>query len=102
MSSTNEPQQLFVHNDKGKLWGPITLATLELLLDNGLIDGRIQLSLDGVNFVFPGRFPELRDSVPHELWGEGAPPPGAAAPAPITAPAAPAATIQLGAGPTAP
>lgn len=68
-----EPQQLFVRNDRGRRWGPITAPTLELLLENGLIEGRIQISLDGENFTWPGRLPDIRDYVPHALWGEGAP-----------------------------
>ncbi len=67
----SEPQQVFVRNDKGRLWGPITPQTLELLLDNGLVEGRIQLSTDGVNFAFPGRFEDLREFVPPNLWGDG-------------------------------
>jgi tetratricopeptide (TPR) repeat protein len=89
-----EPQQVFVRNDRGRRWGPITPATLELLLENGLIEGRIQISIDGENFTWPGRLPEIRDFVPRALWGEGAPAPAMAAPAiaPLHAesPAAPA------------
>ena len=31
---SGEPLQVFVRNDKGTLWGPLTLATVELLIDN--------------------------------------------------------------------
>ena len=65
-----EVRQYFVRNDKGTLWGPLTLQTIELLLDNGVIQGRVQVSEDGLHFAFPGRFPHLRDAFPRELWGE--------------------------------
>ncbi|MBL8954971.1 MAG: DnaJ domain-containing protein [Myxococcaceae bacterium] len=65
-----QPLQIFVRNDKGKVWGPLAPATVELLIDNGAIDGRVQLSLDGNNYVFPGRLPNIRQCVPKQLWGE--------------------------------
>ncbi len=64
-----EPRQFWVRSDKGKVWGPLTYATLELLVANGLIDGKLQASRDGIRFAFPGQFPELRDAFPRELWG---------------------------------
>jgi curved DNA-binding protein CbpA len=76
-----EPQQIFVRNIKGGRWGPLTPQDLERLLQAGEIPGAIQVSFDGVNFAFPGRFPQLRAHVPPELWGPGlqrdagAPPP---------------------------
>src|SRR5918996_1038424 len=75
-----EPQQVFVRNDRGRRWGPIAPATLEILLENGLIEGRIQISVDGENFTWPGRVPEIRDYVPHALWGDGVPAPATVAP----------------------
>ena len=80
----SDPLQIWVRNDKGRIWGPLMPATLELLFDNSLIPGKVQVSLDGSNFVYPVRLPEVRDSVPPELWGEGGPeavPQRAAAPA---------------------
>ncbi|MFL5350762.1 MAG: DnaJ domain-containing protein [Hyalangium sp.] len=65
-----EVRQYFVRNDKGTLWGPLTLTTIELLIDNGVIQGRVQVSEDGLHFAFPGRFPHLRDAFPRELWGD--------------------------------
>jgi tetratricopeptide (TPR) repeat protein len=65
-----EVQQYFVRNDKGTIWGPLTLPTIELLIENGVIQGRLQVSEDGLNFAFPGRFPHLRDAFPRELWGD--------------------------------
>src|SRR3954468_21663383 len=65
-----QPLQVFVRNDKGKVWGPLTPASVELLFDNGVIDGRVQLSLDGSNYMFPGRMPNVRVFVPRELWGD--------------------------------
>ncbi|MBS1152654.1 MAG: repeat/DnaJ protein, partial [Myxococcaceae bacterium] len=70
----SEPLQIWVRNDKGKVFGPLMPATVELLLDNGLIAGKVQVSLDGSNYVYPARMPEVRDSFPPELWGEGGPP----------------------------
>ncbi len=67
-------RQYFVRNDQGTLWGPLALPTIELLIDNGAIQGRLQVSEDGINFAFPGRFPHLRDSFPRELWGDVVPP----------------------------
>src|SRR5688572_26717537 len=109
-----EVQQYFVRNDKGLLWGPLALQTIELLVDNGIISGKIQISEDGLNFAYPGRFPHLRDAFPRELWGDVVVP-GPTSPAPARtaviippevsgAPAAPPAsgpTAGPGAAPTA-
>ncbi len=65
-----EVRQYFIRNDKGTLWGPLTLPTIELLIDNGVIQGRLQVSEDGLNFAYPGRFPHIRDAFPRELWGD--------------------------------
>ncbi|WPB75504.1 DnaJ domain-containing protein [Archangium violaceum] len=83
-----EVRQYFVRNEQGTIWGPLALPTIELLIDNGVIQGKLQVSEDGINFAFPGRFPHLRDSFPRETWGDVVPP-GPSAPAP--APGAPAA-----------
>jgi len=123
-----EVRQYFIRNDKGTLWGPLTLPTIELLLDNGVIQGRVQVSEDGLHFAFPGRFPHLRDAFPRELWGDviapgetvqvakaelppelmgqSAPPPGASAPnlpgaAPMAGPGAVAQAAAPRAGPGA-
>ncbi|NVJ23302.1 DnaJ domain-containing protein [Myxococcus sp. AM011] len=66
-------RQYWVRNDRGTLWGPLTLPTIELLIDSGSIKGKLQVSEDGINFAFPWRFPEARDTFPRELWGDGAP-----------------------------
>ena len=66
----SEPVQIFVRNDKGKVWGPLTPATVELLLDNGLIEGRIQVATDGATYMFPGRVPHIRQYIPRALWGD--------------------------------
>ncbi|NNC21434.1 DnaJ domain-containing protein [Corallococcus exiguus] len=102
-----EVRQYWVRNDRGTTWGPLTGATIELLIDSGSIQGKIQVSIDGLQFAFPWRFPEVRDSFPRELWGDGAPasllqstpaaiappPPGPAAPV-----AGPAAVPMAGPG----
>ncbi|WP_225413336.1 DnaJ domain-containing protein [Stigmatella hybrida] len=84
-----EVRQYFVRNDKGMIWGPLALPTIELLIDNGAIQGRLQVSEDGIHFAFPGRFPHIRDAFPRELWGDVVTPATAApaAPAPSAAPA---------------
>ncbi|EAU61734.1 DUF4388 domain-containing protein, partial [Stigmatella aurantiaca] len=82
-----EVRQYFVRNDKGMIWGPLALPTIELLIDNGAIQGRLQVSEDGLHFAFPGRFPHIRDAFPRELWGDVVTPAGAA-PASPGAPAA--------------
>ncbi|HSP77241.1 MAG TPA: molecular chaperone DnaJ, partial [Myxococcaceae bacterium] len=91
-----EVRQYFVRNDKGTLWGPLALSTIELLIENGSIQGRIQVSEDGINFAFPGRFPHIRDAFPRELWGD------VIAPGPTTPIAPPAAPAAPMAGPPAP
>ncbi|MDY7226868.1 J domain-containing protein [Hyalangium rubrum] len=105
-----EVRQYFVRNDKGVVWGPLTLATIELLIDNGVIQGRLQVSEDGLQFAFPGRFPHLRDAFPREMWGDvvapGATVPVARAELPPemgrpTAAAAPPVTATPGAAPMA-
>ncbi len=80
-------RQYFVRNDQGTIWGPLALSTIELLIDNGSIQGRIQVSEDGINFAFPGRFPHLRDSFPRELWGDVVAPGPSTSTAPATPPA---------------
>ncbi|MGC4123187.1 MAG: DnaJ domain-containing protein [Myxococcales bacterium] len=56
------------------MWGPLTFSTIELLIDNGAIPGKLQASRNGVEFYYPGRLPELRDAVPRELWGDSTEP----------------------------
>jgi hypothetical protein len=75
-----EVRQYWVRNDRGTMWGPLTLPTIELLVESGSIKGKLQVSEDGINFAFPWRFPEARDVFPRALWGDGAP--NAPAPAP--------------------
>ncbi|WNG54941.1 DnaJ domain-containing protein [Archangium gephyra] len=90
-----EVRQYFVRNEQGTIWGPLALPTIELLIDNGVIQGKLQVSEDGINFSFPGRFPHLRDSFPRETWGDVVPPgPSAPAPAPGVPAAAPRAVTR--------
>ncbi|WP_341870751.1 DUF4388 domain-containing protein, partial [Corallococcus terminator] len=115
-----EVRQYWVRNDRGTTWGPLTGPTIELLIDSGAIQGRIQVSNDGLQFAFPWRFPEVRDVFPRELWGDGAPasllqsapvappPPGPVSQQPVAGPvAAPMAgpgaisAPRAGPGPTA-
>jgi tetratricopeptide (TPR) repeat protein len=76
----DEPRQYWIRNETGTVWGPLTFATIELLVENKAMLGRLQASEDGLNFAFPGRFESLRDAFPRELWGID----GAAAPAAVT------------------
>lgn len=69
-----QPRQFWIRNDKGKMWGPLTFATIEILVDNGAIPGQLQASRNGLDFVYPGRLPELRDALPKELWGDSTDP----------------------------
>jgi curved DNA-binding protein CbpA len=89
------PVQVFVRNEKGQIWGPLALSTVELLIDSGAMAGQLQVSEDGVKFAYPGRFPHLRDAFPRELWGTEIAP----GEAPRPPPPAPATAITLGADP---
>src|SRR4051812_43530761 len=88
----SEPLQIFVKNEQGQIWGPLSPSTIELMLDNGILKGRGMVSKDGERYALPGRFPDLRDSFPRELGGvdvplgESSPPPSP--PVPMT-PASP-------------
>ncbi|HEY1087981.1 MAG TPA: DUF4388 domain-containing protein, partial [Archangium sp.] len=62
--------QVWVRNDKGQVYGPLTPPSVELLIDNGVIAGRMQVSTDGMNYVYPGRVPGLRMIFPKDTWGE--------------------------------
>ncbi|RKG61487.1 molecular chaperone DnaJ [Corallococcus sp. CA054B] len=99
-----EVRQYWVRNDRGTTWGPLTGATIELLIDSGSIQGKLQVSSDGLQFAFPWRFPEVRDAFPRELWGDGAPAsllqstPAAIVPPPPGPVAGPAAAPMAGPG----
>ncbi|MFT3714208.1 MAG: DnaJ domain-containing protein [Archangium sp.] len=62
--------QVWVRNDKGQVYGPLSPPSVELLIDNGVIGGRLQVSTNGESYVFPGRVPGLRMIFPRETWGE--------------------------------
>ncbi|HYV49331.1 MAG TPA: DnaJ domain-containing protein [Myxococcaceae bacterium] len=96
--------QIFIKNEQGQIWGPLTPATVELMLDNGIVKGRVMVSKDGQRYAMPGRFPDLRDCFPRELWGvevspDEAPPLTTPAPAPM--PASPTGVPKAGPGATA-
>ncbi|RKH61273.1 DUF4388 domain-containing protein, partial [Corallococcus aberystwythensis] len=97
-----EVRQYWVRNDRGTTWGPLTGATIELLIDSGSIQGKLQVSNDGLQFAFPWRFPEVRDAFPRELWGDGAPASLLqSSPAAIVPPPPPGPGSAPGAGPAA-
>ncbi len=91
-----EPRQYWVRNDKGKVWGPLTFASVELLVGNGMITGKLQASRDGLSFVYPGRLPDLREAFPQELWGDTSEPLDEPVDAPAPAGAAPGVPARLG------
>lgn len=94
--------QIFIKNEQGQIWGPLTPATVELMLDNGIVKGRVMVSKDGQRYAMPGRFPDLRDCFPRELWGVDVPPEEASpSPPPATMPAGPAGVPKAGPGATA-
>ncbi len=62
--------QIFVRNREGKVFGPIEPSTVELLIDGGVLQGLLQVSIDGEKYALPYRFPELRDFFPRHLWGD--------------------------------
>ncbi|MDP1822454.1 MAG: DnaJ domain-containing protein [Archangium sp.] len=66
----SENLQVWVRNDKGQVYGPLSPPSVELLIDNQIIGGRMQVSTDGVNYVFPGRVPGLRVIFPRDTWGD--------------------------------
>jgi curved DNA-binding protein CbpA len=62
--------QVWVRNDKGQVYGPLSPPSIELLIDNSVIAGRMQISTDGINYVYPGRVPGLRMIFPKATWGD--------------------------------
>ncbi len=66
----DELVQLFVRTEKGAIFGPLSPTSVELLIDNGIVAGRVQISFDGLNYVFPGRVPGVRMVIPRALWGD--------------------------------
>jgi tetratricopeptide (TPR) repeat protein len=92
--------QIFVRNDEGRVWGPIALPTVELLIENRLIKGVLEISLDGVNFKPPGEMTELAGQLPAVLLGSAAG--EVSAPAtpepPVAASAPPAGAFMAGPG----
>ena len=86
MPTEVEPRQYWVRSQDGKTWGPLTFATLDLFVTNQVIQGRCQVSVDGERFADPGRFPDVRDAFPEELWGSTEPLPGLEPAAPVVVP----------------
>jgi len=66
----SESLQVWVRNDKGQVYGPLSPPSVELLIDNGVIVGRLQVSTNGMDYMFPGRVPGLRMIFPRETWGD--------------------------------
>lgn len=62
--------QIFVRNREGKVFGPIEPSTVELLIEGGILQGLLQVSIDGEAYALPFRFPEIRDFFPRHLWGD--------------------------------
>jgi hypothetical protein len=70
MSEEAQVLQLWVRTDKARVYGPLSPTSIELLLDNGVIAGAVQISIDGQNYVYPGRMPGVRMVFPKDLWGK--------------------------------
>ncbi|RMG18858.1 MAG: DUF4388 domain-containing protein, partial [Deltaproteobacteria bacterium] len=83
-----QPKSYFIRNDKGKVWGPMQASTLAILIPQGAFPGRLQASEDGERYAMIGRFAELREVLPQEVWGVS-PDEVAAGAAPAEAAAAP-------------
>ena len=62
-----KPRQFWIRDAHGDVFGPLTRASIELFLENGLFKGALMASRDGVNFDAPGHLPELRDAFPQAL-----------------------------------
>jgi DnaJ-domain-containing protein 1 len=62
--------QIFVRNREGKVFGPIEPSTVELLVEGGVLQGLLQVSLNGEDYALPHQFPEIRDFFPRHLWGD--------------------------------
>ena len=63
------PQQFWIRNEEGKVWGPLAASSLELLVPQGVFPGKLQASTDGLSFAMVGRFAELREVLEQDLWG---------------------------------
>ncbi len=66
------PIHIWVRTQKGAVFGPLIPSTVELLIDQGAIQGPIQIALDGKDYMYPGRVPGIRMVIPRELWGDSA------------------------------
>ena len=100
MAADVEPRQYWVRSENKKTWGPLTFATLDLFVANKVIFGRCQVSVDGVNFADPGRYPDVRDAFPQEMWGSTEAIASEASGAPVLRPGPP--TLAVGAKPIVP
>lgn len=69
MDDAPEPQQFWIRNHEGKVWGPMAAASLGLLVPQGVFPGRLQASTDGRTFAMIGRFRALREELPEDTWG---------------------------------
>ncbi|HUB06360.1 MAG TPA: hypothetical protein VMB50_05145, partial [Myxococcales bacterium] len=45
-----DPNQLWVRDRSSRVWGPLSLATIELMVDHGVVTKPFQYSNDGVTF----------------------------------------------------
>ena len=68
-TSMPTPSEFWVRDDQGGTFGPLSCATIELFLENGMFKGALMASADGLSFDVPGNFPDLRDAFPRALWG---------------------------------
>ena len=68
-SSMPKPGEYWIRDVLGNIYGPLTHATIELFLENGMFKGAMMASADGVHFDVPGSFPNLREAFPKGFWG---------------------------------
>ena len=58
--------QVFVRNAEGKVWGPVEPQSVQLMLESGLLQAPLEVSLNGLDFSTPDLVPEFSDAVPRE------------------------------------
>ena len=61
------PEQIFIRNQQGLVWGPLSPETVELLIESGIVQGTVEVSRDGLSFTDPGRFPVCPECKEGEL-----------------------------------
>ena len=83
------PSQLYIRNEMGQTLGPIAPSKVIIaqLVEQGVLKGKLEVSVDGVNYAAPVDMPEVKEFFPQALWGVAKPLPEPPKPAPAPAPA---------------